>query len=56
MGKTRYGSDYVEVRFAVKKKDDPQLFDEMKKFPEVHWGVVCKKKIEEYVLERKNEG
>ncbi len=53
MGKTRYGIDYVEVRFAIKKSEDPELFAKMKKFPEVHWGVVCKEKIKEYVSERK---
>lgn len=53
MGKTRYGVDWVEVRFAIKKKDDPVLFNAMKEFPEVHWGVVCKEKIIQYIKDRK---
>ncbi len=44
--------DEIEVRFVVRKKRDPDLFNMMKKFPEVQWSTFCKLKINDYCKER----
>jgi hypothetical protein len=41
-----------EVRFVVRKEKNPELFNKMKKYPEVQWSTFCKLKISEYCNER----